>query len=177
MTYTSFGFYIFLLLVLMLYYIVPLRFRWLILLVGSAAFYINLHKENNKALILTASLIIVTYAMGVFINRLQGRQKKLVLIMAIFITVFPWFFLKNMNIAVSWLVPIGISFYTLQMLSYLADIYMGRINVQKTLQSTRCISCFFRRLYRGRYRVMVSCQSSFIMDMRLTRKSLSEERN
>ncbi len=156
MTYTSFEFYVFLLIALFLYYIIPLRFRWVILLMGSIVFYLDMQKDNPWALLVAVLLICVTYGMGLVINHLKekyprekNKLKKTVIILAVLITVIPWFFIKNRNLNFSWIAPIGISFYTLQMISYLVDLYEGKICVQKNIAKYALFILFFPQIVQG----------------------------
>lgn len=65
MTYISFSFYVFLLLVLVVYYIIPLQLRWIGLLLGSIIFYFVAYKTGWWILFLT---ILISYAAGIFLE-------------------------------------------------------------------------------------------------------------
>ena len=162
MTYTSIAFYIFLFVVLFLYYVVPLRFRWIILLMGSAVFYLNICKDGWWILLLS---IVVSYLSGMCMHYLRKKYslslhwlKKSILIISLIMIVLPWFCIKNGNFilngilhksSISWIVPVGISFYTLQMISYLVDIYCGRIDVQKNIAKYALFVLFFPQIIQG----------------------------
>lgn len=149
MTYVSLGFYLFLALILLVYFIMPLRFRWVVLLAGSAAFYILLSGDGFPVLLLT---LLLSYGAGLLLAFLKERSPKpvllqrIVLAVSVFLVMAPWFVIKNGGFLLgntNWglIVPLGISFYTLQIVSYLADVHSGRISVQKNPDQV-CPVCF-----------------------------------
>lgn len=156
MLYLSFYFYIFVVILLLLYYVIPLKYRWVILLAGSLGFYYILSPEVWWMFALT---ILITYGMGLGIERIQGKRKKqLFLIGSLVITVAPLIMSKNGEFVLgifsrswnySWIVPIGLSFYTLQMISYLVDVYHGKIETQKNLGKYALFVSFFPQIVQG----------------------------
>ncbi|MDE6662400.1 MAG: MBOAT family protein [Lachnospiraceae bacterium] len=162
MTYVSFFFYIFLLIVLFLYYAIPLRHRWVVLLIGSAAFYFIAYKSGWPILFIT---VLFAYGFGRLINYLREKYtdshrklQKAVLVLAYFCVVLPWLLIKNGNFilvtilhmsSINWIVPLGISFYTLQTISYLADIYRGEIDAQKNIAKYALFILFFPQIIQG----------------------------
>lgn len=158
MTYVSLGFYFFLILLLLIYYIMPLRFRWLALLAGSAAFYGLLCKESSLLLLIT---ILLSYAGARLIGFLKEKQgggclylQKIVLTISLLLVMGPWFVIKNGSFLgggtfFEQIIPLGISFYTLQIISYLADVYRGTINVQKNVAKYALFVLFFPQIVQG----------------------------
>ncbi len=162
MTYTSAGFYVFLLVLLALYYGMPLRLRWVVLLAGSMAFYVLAYKTGWWIVLASA---VMNYAAGIFMDMLESRQtasrgwlKRAVFLCAVFLNLLPWFCMKNGNFilgsllhrpAVSWIVPLGISFYTLQSVAYLADVYRGSINAQRNPAKFALFVLFFPHMVQG----------------------------
>ena len=145
----TFLFY-FLPIVLGIYYIVPKKCKNLVLLVASFFFYF--YGEPTYVLLMAFS-IISTYIFGLLINKYQGtKYAKLWLILAIAVSLglliyfkYANFIIENINL---WLkhkidfiyvaLPIGISFYTFQMISYLVDVYRKEAKVQKNI--LKCIT-------------------------------------
>ena len=156
MIYLSFYFYIFVVILLLLYYVIPLKYRWAILLAGSLGFYYTL---SPKAWWMFALTILITYGMGLGIERIQGKRKKqLFLIVSLVITVAPLIVSKNGEFVLgifsrsrdySWIVPIGLSFYTLQMISYLVDVYHGKIEAQRNMGKYALFVSFFPQIVQG----------------------------
>ncbi len=154
MTYMSIAFYIFVLAALLLYYVLPLKYRWLVLLGGSIFFYWKaLDTGTGMPVILVT--IALAYGTGLL---LQKRKNRIILAAAVVLMILPWFCVKNGNYvlevllhkdAVSWIVPLGISFYTLQIISYLADIYMGRIEAQTNPAKFALYVLFFPQIVQG----------------------------
>lgn len=160
MAYTSVEFYAFIFILLIFYYIMPLKYRWEILLAGSVVFYFAAYKTGWWIILAT---VVFSYIAGIILqvqnekyqNRVQNynqkhlqKLRKIVFITAVIIIIVPWFVIKNGNFiiasilkgnAVSWVVPMGISFYTLQIVSYLADIYTGKIKAQKNFAPLKLV--------------------------------------
>lgn len=158
MAYVSVEFYVLLIFVLILYYIMPQRFKWMVLLAGSIVFYIVWSADGFILLLITA---LLSYSMGMLISYLRKRYgetnrflQRGVLLFSFLCVIFPWFLLKNGNFAFGlssseWIVPLGISFYTLQIVSYLSDVYTGKINVQKNPAKYALFIWFFPQIVQG----------------------------
>lgn len=160
MNYTSIGFYLFLMIVLAVYYVVPLSFRWMALLAGSIAFYFYAYKTGWWVLLLS---ILLTYAAGVCIEHVEKKnpsspQGRMLFALSLTFTALPWFCVKNGDFILGsffhrpspvWVVPLGISFYTLQMVSYLADIYRKEIQAQKNPAKYALFVLFFPHIVQG----------------------------
>jgi alginate O-acetyltransferase complex protein AlgI len=156
----SFIFY-FLPVVLIAYFIVPKRFRNIILLVGSIVFYA--FGEPIYVLLLIFSSV-VDYIHGLIIEKNRGTKKaKAALISSIVINVsllaffkYADFMIVNLN---NWFdfglrtldlrLPIGISFYTFQTMSYTIDVYRGKASVQRNLFKLSTYVTLFPQLIAG----------------------------
>lgn len=154
MTYLSIQFYIFVLAALFLYYVLPLRCRWLVLLAGSVFFYWRALGTGTGIWIILGT-IAVAYGAGLLLER---AQKKILFAAAVMLTALPWLLIKDGNYIleillhkdpIEWIVPLGISFYTLQIISYLADIYMGRIKAQRNPAKLVLYVMFFPQIVQG----------------------------
>ncbi|MDE7246301.1 MAG: hypothetical protein K2N43_00265 [Lachnospiraceae bacterium] len=154
MTYISITFYLFVLAALLLYYILPLKCRWLVLLGGSIFFYWKV-MEAGMAMAVILATIMAAYGMGLLLERVRNKG---ILAGAVLLMILPWFCIKNGNYVleillhrdgVEWIVPVGISFYTLQMISYLADVYMGRVAAQKNPAKFILYGMFFPQIVQG----------------------------
>lgn len=94
---------------------------------------------------------------GIFGGGGQQNFRKAVLMLTIGIAIFVWFILKNGNFLLGmlhrqpfeWIVSLGISFYTLQILSYLIDIYKGKIKAQKNFAKYILFILFFPQIIQG----------------------------
>ncbi len=156
----TFLFY-FLPIVLALYYLVPNKFKNLILLISSFIFYFY---GEPKYVLLMAFSIISTYICGILVDKYRGtKTAKLFLILEIIISIglliyfkYADFIIKNINLWLSQkidlinvLLPIGISFYTFQMISYVVDIYRGEVKVQKNILKLSTYVSLFPQLIAG----------------------------
>lgn len=156
----SFIFY-FLPLVLIAYFIIPKRFRNIVLLAGSILFYA--FGEPVYVLLLVFSSV-VDYIHGLVIEKHRGTKKaKAALISSIIINVsllaffkYADFMILNLN---NWFdlglntlnlrLPIGISFYTFQTMSYTIDVYRGKASVQRNLFKLSTYVTLFPQLIAG----------------------------
>ncbi len=123
----------------MLYYLLPFRFRWILLLIASYFFYMSF--KPAYGLILLSSTFICWYLSLLISKETNKRKRKLLLITGIIADVGILFFFKYFNFfsetisslftgnynsvfnTHALLLPIGISFYTFKSLSYLIDVY------------------------------------------------------
>lgn len=162
MLFSSISFlYYFLPCVLILYHIVPKRFKNGALLLVSLVFYAW---GEPKYVFLMLLLIFLGYLFGLLIEKhRQDAWGKRYMILSVSISlgalgIFKYtdFFLKTMgtmtgmeippaNIAL----PIGISFYTFQLLSYTVDVYRGNVSAQKNIISLGAYVAMFPQLIAG----------------------------
>ena len=154
-------------LVLLLYFVVPKRFRTvrnLILLVFSLLFY---SWGEPVAIWLMVGSIVLNYALGWLVQRFCDREerKKARVVVAVSVAVnllllgifkYAGFFLENVSAILGREIPlleialpIGISFYTFQSLSYPVDIYRGEARAQKNLAAFGMYVSFFPQLIAG----------------------------
>nr|WP_296649488.1 MBOAT family O-acyltransferase [Romboutsia sp. 13368] len=156
----TFLFY-FLPLVLFCYYLVPCKFKNFILLLFSLIFYA--YGEPIYVLIMLFSCI-VDYTHALIIDKYRGTYKaKFALISSIVINLsllgffkYSDFFISivnnftNSNIALlNITLPIGISFYTFQTMSYTIDVYRNEAPVQKDIISLSTFVTLFPQLVAG----------------------------
>ena len=154
--------FIFLPLVLALYFINKnIKYKNIILLIFSLIFY---SWGEPKYIILMLLTTITVYILGLLIDKNRGNIKsKISLIIAIsvclsFLFIFKYLnfsfnifnFIFNSNIkTVNLILPIGISFYTFQILSYVIDLYRGKVKLQKDPLKLMLYVSFFPQLIAG----------------------------
>ncbi len=122
----KFSFIVFLLITLALFWIVPKSLRKYVLLIGSIVF---VYLEGGTAgLVVLAVITLLTWLVGFFAT---NGIVAAVGIGALALILFGWKYLPVMippaEGGMSFAMPIGLSFYTFQAISYIADIYMGRL--------------------------------------------------
>ncbi len=150
----------FLPIVLLGYYILPKKFRNLFLLILSLVFYA--WGEPTFVILMLVS-IVVNYIGGIAVDSKRGsRWAKIALLLTVIVDIgllaifkYTGFAFDNINAVfgtslVSKIVlPIGISFYTFQMLSYVIDVYRGGTPVQKSIIKFGCYVSLFPQLIAG----------------------------
>lgn len=190
MTFVTLPFFVFVVAILFVYFIVPSRYRWIVLLLGSYFFYWT----NSTWLVLVLlGTSLVTYLFGLLLQREHdrykaylkshpelGREEKksrkeihkkksrgimtagvlLVLSVLLFLKYFN-FFGNSANrlfsaAGIGWtvphlnlLLPLGISFYTLQAIAYLVDIYRGKIQADRNPAKLMLFMSFFPQIVQG----------------------------
>ena len=164
MSFNSLTFLIFLPLVVLIYWILPHKVRWIFLLISSYFFYAFLN-FFLISLILTTTL--VSYLGGLAIER-YPKRKKVFLIFSLVICLGMLFVFKYLDFAIQGVIsianlfganlfldplnlilPVGISFYTFQTLSYVIDVYRGKYRAEKHIGYYALFVSFFPQLVAG----------------------------
>ena len=169
MLFNSFTFMIFLPVVFLLYWFVFKRLKWqnLLILVASYIFY---GWWDWRFLILIVITSSSSYASGLLIKRFEGRRPlqkavsaaNIVLNLGI-LAAFKYFnffvdsmghLLQAFGLAMDWpvmhiILPVGISFYTFQALSYSIDVYARRIEPTRDIIAFFSFISFFPQLVAG----------------------------
>ena len=158
MVFTSINFlYYFLPTVLILYFIVPKKYKNLLLLISSLLFYFY---GEPKYIILMIIEIVLAYFEARLIEKYKSKE---IFIFSIFIHVlllcifkYTNFLITNINgifntniSLLNIVLPIGISFYTFQIISYLVDVYKEKVKAQKNFISLATYVSLFPQLIAG----------------------------
>ena len=163
MLFNSTEFMIFFPITLIFYWIFPKKYRYICLFIASYTFYMF---WNPKYALLMGTSTVVTFLSGVLIEKLKYKRTVVAfsfiinLAILIFFKYFD-FLLQNINIVLSTLniqlinkpfdviLPVGISFYTFQALSYTIDVYRGEIKSEKNIIKYALFVSFFPQLVAG----------------------------
>lgn len=173
MLFNSYSFMLFFPVVVLIYFVIPKRTRYIWLLISSYYFYMG---WNPKYALLIAISTVITYLSGILLERVKTEDKKstwwdrakiVVAFSFIFnlgILVFFKYFdfiLQNLNSMLSAvgveiinrpfdiILPVGISFYTFQALGYTMDVYRGEIKAEKNILRYALFVSFFPQLVAG----------------------------
>lgn len=166
MLFNSLDFLIFFPIVVLVYFIIPKKIRYIWLLVASYYFYMC---WNAKYALLIGVSTLITYLSGLFLGKIQreGLRKLVVAVsfisnlgILIFFKYFD-FILDNINLVLQKvdaqlvsnpfdiILPVGISFYTFQALSYTMDVYRKEIEPEKNPLRYALFVSFFPQLVAG----------------------------
>ena len=152
--------YYFLPLVLVTYFAVPQKLKNSVLLLFSLIFYAWGEPRFVLVMLMT---VVQGYVFGILIEKSEGRRAKAFLAASIFISLgilcyckYANFFVENFN-AVTGLsvpllkitLPIGISFYTFQILSYTVDVYRREVSAQRNFIHLAAYIAMFPQLIAG----------------------------
>lgn len=173
MVFNSVDFLIFFPIVVLLYFLLPRKCRWVWLLAASYYFYMC---WNAKYAVLMAASTVITYLSGRLITRANAiadekkrtRLRKLWVGLSVGMNLAILCFFKYLGFltqnlgaflgafgvqlrAPAWdiVLPVGISFYTFQALSYTIDVYRGEIQAEKNLFRYALFVSFFPQLVAG----------------------------
>ena len=151
--------YYFLPCVLIAYFIVPFKLKNLVLLLFSLVFY---SWGEPRYIFLMMFSIAIAFAEGLLIEKADGKKAKWVLAGSCAIHCalliyykYAGFFAENLNMLgfniplLKIALPIGISFYTFQILSYLVDVYRKDCKAQKNIISFGAYVSMFPQLIAG----------------------------
>ena len=155
--------FMFLPILLILYFpIKNIKYRNIILLIFSLIFY---SWGEPKYIILMLLTVLIAYIFGLLIDKYRKDKKKskILLIVSVVLILLNLFIFKYLdfsigivngifesNIGLTKLVlPIGISFYTFQILSYVIDLYWGKVGIQKNYFRLLLYVSFFPQLIAG----------------------------
>lgn len=174
MLFNSINFMIFFPIVTFLYFVIPDRWKKYWLLLSSYYFYMC---WNAKYIVLIIFSTVITYVSGLLLERIEGKQyessverryKNYVVAGSAVLNLGVLFWFKYLNFAldllgkvlarvhIEWnmpvydiILPVGISFYTFQALSYTMDVYRDEIKAEHNFCSYALFVSFFPQLVAG----------------------------
>lgn len=144
------------------YYIAPDKWKNAVLLIGSLSFYLVGTLKTPYHFALFVLSIIVDFEVGVGIEKYQKHKKAIlvsgILFHLIALSVFKYSdfvfsqltpFIPKLSGIPSLGLPIGISFYTFQGISYIADVYRGKTKAEKSVLRYAVYIAMFEQLIAG----------------------------
>lgn len=166
MVFNSIEFAIFLPIVVLLFYLLPQRARWFMLLAASCVFYMWFVPKYILILLVT---IVIDYLAGILIERNADRpkRKKTFMIISIVSTLTVLFVFKYLgfvtenltrlcasfgmetDLVVNIILPIGLSFHTFQSMSYVIEVYRGNQKAERHFGYYSLYVMFFPQLVTG----------------------------
>lgn len=143
MQFTSMAFAVFALIVFLIYWAVPNKYRMLLLLMVSYGFYMTF--SPGYVLVLIA-LSMLTYIAGIKCN-------KAIMTTSVILQVALLLFFKYAGlipgIREGLVIPVGISFYIFKAISYMVDVYRGKIEAEKQIVPLLLYLAFFPDIVSG----------------------------
>ncbi|MDD7738916.1 MAG: MBOAT family protein [Lachnospiraceae bacterium] len=171
MSVLSGSFLIFFIVLLILYWCIPSKWRWIVLLAGSYLFYAS---ANRKWLLLIVFTTLQTYFAARWLGKLNHyikedlkkiedkeqrkkkkeaiiRQKKGIVALSLVTNFAVLFFFKTSYLwkEVPLLLPLGISFYTFQTIGYLIDVYRANFEPERNLFKYALFASYFPQIIQG----------------------------
>lgn len=166
MQFNSLQYLIFLPTIILLYYILPQKLRWVLLLAGSYYFYMCWRVEYILLILASTG---IDYFCGLKMEKLDNQKRKVpYLILSLIANLGLLFTFKYYNFAADTansilyhfnivkrfpelkvLLPVGISFYTFQTLSYTIEVFKGNAKAERHLGYFALYVAFFPQLVAG----------------------------
>jgi len=162
MVFNSFGFLIFFPIFFLLYKVLPLKVRWVMMLALSYFFYMSWQADLIYLILFTTTVSYVC-ARKIEKNAERPTLRKFYMITAVTVSLLVLFFFKYFNFlsntvtsifglsefTLDLILPVGISFYTFQTLSYVIDVYRGTIPAERHFGYYALYVSFFPQLVAG----------------------------
>lgn len=145
-----------------IYYAAPSKMKNAVLFAGSMCFYFSGTVNNPEHFILLLASIAVDFSAGILMSKFENRKKMILTagilfhLTSIFVYKYSGFLLGEISShlgtaspAFDPVMPIGISFYTFQGISYLADVYRGKVKAEESLLGFGVYISMFEQLIAG----------------------------
>lgn len=165
MIFNSLIFVYFFVIVTTLFFVLPHKYRWLLLLLASCWFYMYF---LPVFILILGFTIVVDYFAGILIAKHEGRKRKLWLICSLVANIGVLSFFKYYNFLndtltdllgvftlqnplpyLNLLLPLGLSFHTFQAMSYTIEVYRGNQKPEKHFGIYALYVMFYPQLVTG----------------------------
>lgn len=165
MLFNSLHFLFFLPVVVALYYLLPFRFRWMLIFVASCYFYMAF---VPKYILILFLIIIIDYGSALAIEKVKGRSRLFFLVASLSTNILLLCFFKYFNffnenllnfftffgkeyhpVNFDVILPIGLSFHTFQSMSYTIEVYRGKQKAERHLGYFANYVLFFPQMVAG----------------------------
>ena len=164
MSIVSQQFWIFSVILTILYFVVPKKYQWIVLLGGNIYFY---YQSGMTGLLLLTGSVFIAYLAALELEKTEDKKrKKMICSLAVIMIAGIWIVFKYtrfilngllrgslnqlLNIQeIDWVLPLGISFYTFHLLGYLLDVYHKRCLAEKNYAKLFTFIAFFPHIIQG----------------------------
>jgi len=165
MLFNSIHFALFFVVVTTLYFLLPHKYRWMLLLASSCYFYMAFIPVY---ILILGFTIVVDYFAGILLENTEGKKRKYWLIASLIanigvLAVFKYYNFLNDNLSallnsigyenqiphLGILLPIGLSFHTFQAMSYTIEVYRGNQKAERNFGIYSLYVMFYPQLVAG----------------------------
>lgn len=165
MLFNSLEFMIFFPIVCLLYFLLPHKYRWLLLLIASCIFYMAF---IPKYILIILGINLLDYVTGILLEKTSGKTKTFILWCSLILSFLPLLVFKYFNFftanvvrfaalfnlhysvpILKLILPIGLSFHTFQSFGYCIEVYKGRLKAERRLGIFLLFGTFFPQLMAG----------------------------
>lgn len=191
MLFHSWQFAVFFAVIFFSYYLLPHKYRWMLLLAGSYYFYMC---WNARLVLLIAGVTGVTFLAALLLSRAKSASARKAyaacgiicpLLALFFFKYFDFFSLEVTGLlrrlavdapdrTMNLILPIGISFYTFQALSYVIDVYRGNMDGRQHLGKYALYISFFPQLVAGPIERSANLLPQFEVEQRFSQQNATE---
>lgn len=162
MSYVTLQFLIFVSVLLIIYYICPRKYRWITLLLGNLYFFFSI---SEKLILYSIGATFITYLMAILMKKKEKYEKKFMILGIVLVLGF-LVVLKYNNFISSllnplignfglkipyakFIMPAGISYYTLEMIAYIVDVHRKRTEPERNFFKLLTFFTYFPKLIEG----------------------------
>ena len=166
MSFTSLSFIIFMAVLVIVYYIIPKKLQWILLLIASCGFYIY---GGGKTILYLLFVAGTTYCAGLILSKLNEdkkaniKKRKLVVLLLCLINFGLLYIVKYLSFTAevinsiaktsltvpNLLMPVGISFFMFQSVGYVIDCYRGKYKAERNFAKYLLFVSFFPQIIQG----------------------------
>lgn len=156
MSFISITFILYVALINLIFYCCPLKGRNITLLLASMVYF---WFASGYGILYLLWGLFLSYAFGIAKEKqIRLAEYKIGLWVTIIALLLPLFFLKYIDISTLW-IPVGISFYTLSLVSYVVDVFYEKYKPEKNFTDFFLFAAFFPHIVQGpiaRYNKLVN---------------------
>ena len=148
---------------MIVYYIFPAKYRYIPILMGNLIFY---GWYDWHCIVILVAVILISYSGGLVLEKQKNRFAYVIFVVALVavLSFFKYtnFFIENLNLlsgkfggnparikALDIILPVGLSFYVFQSISYLSDVYRNQFPVEHNLVRYGAFVSFFPTILSG----------------------------
>ena len=152
MSFTGLPFFAILIGTVLMYFIVPSRFRWIVLLLFSIVFYVlSAGWQPLLVVVITAAASwYIALKMGEMDQKQKRRPYHIFIVILLLSLLIITKLVRFTGVLADWIiVPLGISYYTFSLISYETDIYYNKAKPEKSFPKLLLLTLFFPKIIQG----------------------------